>query len=221
MINIVKTVPRTKRRKLFYYEIINSCTISVPDVPAPKINADVFSGVSTEFIRSLADVASEISDCYPLANHFGRLANNEAEELQDQLDNGDSFTNKQKKATRRLIEELESDPADDAGWRAWIRTSDPDTLPTFIALINEWLESSIDWNHSDHFSKGWSGQDMAKNFFESEDREVLDALQIEIIEGDCPGSDYFAAELGLDITEANKIARRLKLDYRFKAEGTK
>ena len=57
---------------------------------------------------------------------------------------------------------------------------------------------------------------MTNKFFESEDSDILDALQIEIIEGDCPGSSYFAAELGLDIETANKVARRLKLNYRFK-----
>ncbi len=217
MSDIASAKPKAKRRKMYYYEIINQRTISVPGVPEPKVNADVFSGVSTSHIDSFSDLIMEISSCYPLSNQFGALANDEAENVEYRLDSDETLTAKQKKMLRKLISELESDPADDAGWKAWINASETEQLPEFIGRIEEWLASPINWNQSDYFDDTWSGQDMAKNFFESEASNVLDALQVEIIEGDCPGSSYFAAELGLDIETANKVAKRLKLDYRFKA----
>jgi len=220
MSGIATATPKAKRRKLFYYEIINNRTISVPDVPSPEVNADVFSDVSTGYISSLGGLILEISSCYPLSNHFGHLANDEAGNLQDELDSGRRLSSAQKKAMRDLISKLESDPADETGWKAWINASTPQELPKFKALIDDWLTSPINWNESDYFDNTWSGQGMAKNFFESEDSAICEALQIEIIEGDCPGSSYFAAELGLDIETANKVARRLKLDYRFKAGGS-
>lgn len=200
-----------------YFEIINGQTISVPGVPEPKVNADVFSGVSTSHIDSFSDLIMEISSCQPLSNYFGQLANNEAENVEYKLDSDETLTAKQKKMLRKLISELESDPADDDGWKAWISASTPQELPKFLALIDDWLTSPLNWNESDYFDDTWSGQDRAKKFFESEDSDILDALQIEIVEGSCPGSSYSAAELGIDIETANKVARRLKLGYRFKA----
>ncbi len=217
MSNIASAKPKVKRRKMYYYEIINQRTISVPDVPTPEVNADVFAGVSTNSIKDLSRLIMEIGACYPLSNHFGQLANDEAENVEYQLDSDETLTAKQKKMLRKLISELESDPADDDGWKAWISSSTPQELPKFLALIDDWLTSPLNWNESDYFDDTWSGQDRAKKFFESEDSDILDALQIEIVEGSCPGSSYSAAELGLDIETANKVARRLKLDYRFKA----
>lgn len=209
--------PKAKRRKMFYYQIINSRTIFVPDIPVPKVNADAFSEVSSEHIDSFAALERAICCCYPLSRHFGKLANDEAENLQQQLDSDPCLTAKQKTAMRELISKLESDPEDEEGWRAWIEAADTQRLPEFAALVDAWLASEIDWDESDYFDDYLDGQEIAKRIFEAEDQDVLDALQIEIIEGECPGSSYFAAELGLDIESANKVARRLKLDYRFKA----
>jgi len=220
MSGIATATPKAKRRKLFYYEIINNRTISVPDVPSPEVNADVFSDVSTGYISSLGGLILEISSCYPLSNHFGHLANDEAGNLQDELDSGRRLSSAQKKAMRDLISKLESEPAEDAGWKAWINASTPKDLPKFKRMIDDWLKSPINWHESDYFDDTWSGQDLAKKFFESEDSTICEALQIEIIEGDCPGSSYVAAELGLGIETANKVARRLKLNYRFKAGGS-
>lgn len=58
-----------------------------------------------------------------------------------------------------------------------------------------------------------TGQGCALSFF---DRfEYNEALNIRIVEGDCPGSSYFAAELCTTVEEANRIAADLRLPIRF------
>ena len=50
---------------------------------------------------------------------------------------------------------------------------------------------------------------------EFEPNEVIELLGIEIVEGEYPGSSYYAAELSMSIDEANKIAEQNKVAIRF------
>ena len=59
---------------------------------------------------------------------------------------------------------------------------------------------------------------MAKKYFECLDYETLDGLGVQIVEGDHPGSSYYAAVLRQDIDYVNNIARSLGLKFRFRQE---
>ncbi|MBM9536193.1 hypothetical protein [Desulfobulbus alkaliphilus] len=48
---------------------------------------------------------------------------------------------------------------------------------------------------------------------------MMKDLGVVIIEGSCPGSSYFAAELRISIDEANRIAEQNGYALRFIAEG--
>ncbi|WP_312260634.1 hypothetical protein [Limnohabitans sp.] len=58
----------------------------------------------------------------------------------------------------------------------------------------------------------------AKRYFEDYPSEILDEIGVEVIDGEHPGSTYFAARLKrkIDISEANKVAKKLGLPFRFK-----
>jgi hypothetical protein len=64
-----------------------------------------------------------------------------------------------------------------------------------------------------------TAQDSAKRFFEHEDLATLNELGVSIVEGEYPGSTYYAAELNGTIETANEIAQQLGLSYRFREEG--
>jgi hypothetical protein len=57
------------------------------------------------------------------------------------------------------------------------------------------------------------------HFFENEDGAILDKLGVRIVEGEYPGSTYYAAELEKPVEEANGIAQKLGLSYRFREKG--
>lgn len=61
----------------------------------------------------------------------------------------------------------------------------------------------------------------AYRFFSSMDYADLDTLGVKVIEGECPGSTYFAAELTVPIEEANAPAAAAKIDIRFKLKEMK
>ena len=61
-----------------------------------------------------------------------------------------------------------------------------------------------------------SGVALAKKYFECLGYETLDGLGVQIIEGDHPGSSYYAAVLRHDIDYGNQVARGLGLTFRFR-----
>lgn len=61
----------------------------------------------------------------------------------------------------------------------------------------------------------------AYRFFSSMDYADLKTLGVKLIEGEHPGSTYFAAELGIPIEEANARAEAAGIDIRFKPKGMK
>jgi hypothetical protein len=52
-------------------------------------------------------------------------------------------------------------------------------------------------------------------FFEEMDPSDLDALGVEIVEGEHPGSSYYAARLRGDLKAANRAAKKHDIPVRF------
>lgn len=208
--------PRPK--PLTFYEVAENGTISDPTVPEPKLRADVFQNISPRFIRSAEDLISEVDDCIPLASHFSNLAANHLSDIEDKLEADDNtlgFVERRRLAF--LVAALQDDP--DTGWRDWVEHEGDPGLAGFKKIIQDWLDDDIDWDEAEWFDRGWSGQDAALGFFSSLDAKVLDALGVVIIEGEHPGSSYYAAELRDEIVDANQTAQALGLAFRFRAEG--
>ena len=67
---------------------------------------------------------------------------------------------------------------------------------------------------------GNAAQRAALTYFQQMDDQTLDLLGVEIVEGEHPGSSYFAAELRRSVEEANRAAEKASLPVRFKAITT-
>jgi hypothetical protein len=203
---------------LTYFEVSSSGTISYPGITEPKKRADVFQDVSPRLIHSTGELITEVKSCQPLAWHFTELAASRLEDIEAELDDDDSGLGLM--ARRRLAilaVALRDDPDD--GWRDWVKHEGDLGLASFKEHIQDWLDEDIDWNESDYFDAGWSGQSACLAFFSDVDFAVRKALGVVIIEGEHPGSSYYAAELRSDIAQANLKAHELGLDFRFRAKG--
>ena len=89
-------------------------------------------------------------------------------------------------------------------------------MTSFREPIQQWLDEDVNWSQSDSWPSGWAGQDRAMSFFQEMDGKMLDALGVVIVEGDHPGSMYFAAELRGEMEDANAVAEREGLPFRFR-----
>ena len=182
------------------FEVSDSGTISDPDVEVPKINADLFEFDDYQTVDSLIYT---IETCQPLLNSIQSLACDKRLEFSEDDDS-------------ELKSALEDE---DFGWKEWIRLEGESRLSWFISYIDEtWLQEELNWHYVDYFPNHYSGVAVAKEYFELLKYETLDALGVDIIEGEHPGSSYFAAELRQDIDHANQVARDMGLDLRFKSQ---
>jgi hypothetical protein len=108
----------------------------------------------------------------------------------------------------------------DEDWAGWLALVGDVELERCCGVIQAWLDEPVDWDEMEWFSNsGWSGQSLAMSFFEDLPFDVRNALGVEIVEGDHPGSTYFAAELRNEVEAANREARRLGVPVRFKESG--
>jgi hypothetical protein len=115
---------------------------------------------------------------------------------------------------KRFAEELEDE---DEGWKKWIKTEGDEGTPRFKKVIVDWLAAPIEW--TEDMPDNATAQDGAKRFFEHEDLAELNELGVSIVEGEYPGSTYYAAELSGTVEKANEIAQQLGLSYRFREKG--
>lgn len=131
-----------------------------------------------------------------------------------------------------LIDQAESDPLiDDVDydaidaqvedtWDQWFSWAKGSRREAIESEIDAWLDEEPDWcNEWEDLYKSGTAQGAAYNHFLLEDPEVMEALNIVVIEGEHPGSSYYAAELRIPIEEANAIAQARGWEIRFVAEG--
>jgi len=109
--------------------------------------------------------------------------------------------------------------ADEPDWQSWLTNASDETLEEFIAIANSWIDDDADetdWEIAD--IRGYSDRGAAKSFFEYE-FAFSDDFNIVIVDGDRPGSSYFAAELRMDVDDANALAAEMDLPIRFEWSG--
>jgi hypothetical protein len=116
--------------------------------------------------------------------------------------------------------EYEGEVGDATDWREWLTHGDEDLIDTVGSEIEQWLEdhpAESDWEYAD--LHGLSDRGDAMQFFRNE-ADIADLFNIAIVEGDHPGSSYFAAELRGDIDEANALAEAQQIPIRFAYDGS-
>lgn len=198
----------------WYFEISEFGAIVEPGVPEPEVRSDVFDVWHSQS-GNPEDLISAIEELYPLISAFQYLAEVRCEELESEIRRLDPGSQQRVNCERLLAEISDAD----CGWQVMIRHDGTAGIDQHWDFIQHWLDEPIDWSESDWFPSDWDGYGRAFRFFQDMDRDVLDALDIAIVEGDRPGSDYIAAELRQPIAAANAAAAQLGLPFRFRPEG--
>lgn len=90
-----------------------------------------------------------------------------------------------------------------------------DQIAALVRRVDHWLEAGPDERDAEHMTlSGMNGQGDALWYFR-DSFEYCDEFNIVIVEGDCPGSSYFAAELRMPVEDANELAEAMELPIRF------
>lgn len=130
----------------------------------------------------------------------------------------------------KKLEKFKSDEEKEAYEEEWPEYADEEIAEKWVLQLSEqefkglrsqmekWAESEPDRSsdETDYFVVPSSGQDYAYKFFQDHtEPEVLDELGIDIVEGEYPGSTYYAAELSIPVEEANAKAEKAGIPIRF------
>ena len=199
-------------KKPWYFEVDEYGTIVEADATEPDINKDVYEDIYVKGLLTPEDIIDDVDQYDELRERFQERCAAEVKEIKTRLKD-----RKLSSASRKKLEERRDQMQDpDDGWQAWVESGGKRGAAGFRKLIREWLAEDVDWSQSDSWPSGWSGQDRAMSFFQEMDGKMLDALGVVIVEGDHPGSTYFAAELRGKMEDANAVAKRDGLPFRFR-----
>lgn len=201
-----------------YFVVLDGKTIIDPDAEREdEVWADLFPLHYSEQ-DSPFQVIQTVSSCELLAEHFAEQVANERVSLVVACDIAESDGDIER--FHRLNELIDLiDQESNNAWAEWVRLEGQVDIHPFIALIDNWQRAPVDHSKFEHFPLDYGVQGQAYAYFESLDAEILKKLRVRIVEGDCPGSSYFAAELRQPLDEANHVAETLRLPFRFKAGG--
>lgn len=212
-------------RRPFVFEVDDTGTVVEPGGTDPKVNRDVYGDhVEPARITTVKALISTVRSHAELTSVFVELASNARYDALDLIDRDDSARRDEcdderatpaERADAERVIDLIRDP--DRDWPAWVRADGAAALPNHLARIEAWLAEPVNWQATEWWPRDWHGQGKALRFFEMLDRDTRDALGIVVVEGEHPGSDYYAAELRKPIDDTNRIAVVLKLPFRFTA----
>ena len=179
----------------FLYEVNDYGTLSFANFEAPATRREAY-----DLPPAAAIDVRIIEDCWPLEEHV--------EQYFLDLANGDQ---------RRLPGVGYNDNQD---WRDSLKSATGDARAELVRWIETWLNEEPNWIREwEWLYTSVDPQGAAYQHLLGEDHAVLKALSIVIIEGDHPGSTYYAAELRIAPEKANDIAERLGLPHRFIREA--
>lgn len=166
-------------------------TIYAPWGEYPKTYGEVVDICSDYSTRE--GVLAAFEEHYDLQNHFCHA-------LEDAASEAGSLA-------EQLTENLEMDDA----VTAWLQRAPVEELSS---LIGRWLASDLPDLYEMPLHAGPMGEAYA--FFQNQELGTLNGLGISIVEGEHPGSSYYAAELRVPAVSANDAAVLMNLPIRFR-----
>ena len=202
------------------FDVLPAGTLTLPEVEVPKTRASAYD-LTPVRIRNAADLLSAAAGCPPLTWHLHSLYD-EARETHAaelaQLLAADAAPRRRRKLAAQL-HLLAREPAD--GLPDWMDSLSGRELQTILKSARAWLEAEPAWTtEEEHLPWSTSGSGAAFDYFRDWDPDDLLALGVKIVEGEHPGSSYFAAELVRDPAAANATSARRGFRVWFRrAEG--
>lgn len=201
------------------FEVDSSGTLTVADFWEPKTRSDFYESVSDSWSESPAHLADAMEECEPLAWAVHSIYTELRDEIQADLDeiaHSSGVSKKRALALKARIKTMPEETEDNAeDWLLTLTSSEFEAR--VVPEIEKWFDSPPNWNwEDDHLPKNGTAQGAALEFFQSMDGVTLDILGVQIVDGEHPGSSYYAAELTGDIDVANKAAAEAGIPVRFK-----
>ena len=200
------------------FDVNESGTLSISNFSELEIRSEFYESVADSWSQSPSALAEAMDECPPLAWAVHAIYNEIREEIEFDLQSisEESGADKLRKAALEIrFQSMPEEPEE--GTEAWLLSLTSSEFEDHVVpVIESWFDDSPDWNwEDDYLPRGATAQGAALEFFHGLNGEELDVIGVVIVEGEHPGSTYYAAELTVDVDAANKAAQQSKIPVRF------
>jgi len=200
------------------FDVNSSGTLSLSNFTELETRYEFYESISSSWSESPADLAEAMDECPPLAWAVHSIYIEIREEIQFDFDATLGQSGVWMKRSNALKNRLDTMPEEaEEGAESWLLTlTNSEFKVHVVPEIEKWFNSPPNWNwEDDYIPKDSSSQGAALEFFKRMDGDTLDLIGVVIVEGEHPGSTYYAAELRVEIDSANKAAAEAGIPVRF------
>ena len=200
------------------FEVDSYGTLEMSNFEEPTTRAEFYESVSDYWSRSPAHLVDAMDECQPLSWVVNSIYTEIRDEILASIDDADEAAWMSKKRSAALEARLKAMPEDpESGAEGWLLSlTDIEFEQRIVPEIEKWFESPPDWNwEDDYLPRNETAQGAALEFFQFMDQDDLDLIGVVIVEGEHPGSTYYAAELKVGIEVANKASVDNGIPVRF------
>ena len=204
------------------FEVTKGGTLRMADYVEAETRAEFYEDVAGRWEGSPQDLSDAMDECQPLAWAVNSIYSDFRDEIVADVGAAepDAKQNKRRIAVlKERLKKLPEEPEEGASiWLLGLTTSEFEA--NVVPQIQEWFSEPPDWNfEDDYLPQTGTAQGAALEFFRRMDADSVDLLGVDIVEGEHPGSTYYAAELRGDIEAANTAAISCGLAVRFVRHG--
>ena len=196
-------------------------TLRMANFVEPKIRSEFYDSISSNWSESPSYLSDTMEECQPLAWAVQSIYTEVRDEIQSDLDEICEKTGHLKKRFAALTARLKTMPEEpEDGTEAWLLSlSTTEFQEHVVPKIEKWFNEPPNWNwEDDYLPREGTSQGAALEFFHYMVSNDLDVIGVVIVEGEHPGSTYYAAELEIDVDAANKAAEDACIPVRFKRD---
>lgn len=191
-------------------------TLEMAGIGMPETRGDAYNLSPMEF-EDAGDLLNAADECQPLAWMLQSAYSSAREAIEFALAAPAGLEADPKKRAK-LEATLAAMPVEpEEGFREWLESQPRKRLRPVIREVRAWLKEEPTWSEEeDHIPPHTTGQGAALKFFQGMKSDDLEALGVKIVEGEHPGSTYYAAELTGNLKSANLAAIERRLDVWFR-----
>lgn len=214
--------PLEPAEPLTVFEVSDGGTLRMANFAEAETRAEFYEYVAGFWSRSPKDLAEAMDECQPLAWAVHSIYSDFRDELAADLQAAQRAGNESKRMLADLKGRLQALPEEpEEGAVDWLLSlTNKEFEDRVVPVIEKWFGEPPNWNfEDDYLPESGTAQGAALEFFRDMTADELETLGVDVVEGEHPGSTYYAAELRGDIEEANRAAEAAGIPVRFVAAG--
>jgi len=214
------TPPFETSESITEVEVSADGTLCIANYAEAENRADFYYDVADSWSGSPEELLEAMEECQPLAWAVHSIYADLRDEVEAKLNGAQVESDGQGLHLANLEAQLDALPEEpEEGASAWLLNL---TITQFedvvVTEIEKWFGEPPDWSfEDDYLPESGTAQGAALELFRDMESDELAALGVEVIEGEHPGSTYYAAQLIGGIDEANRAAEAGGIPVRFVA----